>query len=635
MLDFFRRGIKSWVAKILLALLIVSFAVWGIGDIFTGGRSITVASVGETEVDSEKFADAVLRQRSVLSQRAGRMVSFADIRAGGLDQQILTALVREAAYAEELSKLGIAIPSSAVRDTIAQNPSFQGVDGNFSQFAYQSILSQQGYSPRTFETLTASLLGEQILNDAVTSAVEAPDVLAEAIARFDGEQRAVSVLRLPIAAATDPGQPEDSVLATWFEENAENFREPERRWGMFIRVDPAALAADLAPDEAEIRAFYEANRDSYELEARRTVEQIIFEDGVAAQDAADRLAAGETTFAEVAAAQNLTLEDIALGNVTRDDLADATAEAAFALTEPGTTGPIEGIFGSILLNVTAVQLGGVQPFEDVQDQISSGIARERARAAVTQKVNQLDDIRAGGADLQELSEQTELPLVVFEGLGADGSVASGAVPAVAGDAEFFGEVFGAAEGEERDIVELTDGSYVLVMVDRVEAAHNPALDAVKDRAVVAWQDAQRLQAQEARASELVTGEADFAAVATVLNQEPAVLAPFARSDIPPELSPSLVEAIFEADAGALIIGERRDGSAVIIAEVTEVAAMDPADLALESDQLGEVLSDSIARDQLEYYARAIEERHGALVNNGAIDTIFEQLSQSGAGVGGM
>lgn len=633
MLDFFRRGVKSWVAKLLLGLLIVSFAVWGIGDIFTGSGSVTVASVGETEVSSEEFAEAMLRQQSMASQQAGQLVSFADLRAAGIDEQLLTALVREAAYAQELHSLGVAVPAASVRETIAANSSFQDSSGNFNQFSYQSLIGQQGYSPRTFETLTARLLGEQILADAVTSAVEAPRAIAEAIATFDGERRMVSILRLPVATAADPGTPDDTTLAAWFEENADAFREPERRWGSYIRVDPTALAADLAPAEAEVRAFYEANREGYSTEATRTVEQIVFDDGAAARNALERLTAGETSFVEVAAEQNLSLDDIALGVVTRADLAESTAEAAFALTEPGLAGPIEGLFGTVLLNVTAVQLGGVQPFEAVQPMIASGLARERARAAVTETVNQLDDIRASGADMTELADQTGLPLITYQGLASDGSVAEGTPPAVAGDPQFFGEVFAADEGEERDITELSDGSYVLVMVDRVVATRNPELDEVRSRATIAWQDAQRLASEEIRAQMLATTEAGLSGIAEKLGQTPDPLEPFARSNAAPELSPELVEAVFSAEEGTLVVGRNRDDTAVIIASVTGIEAPDPADLALETDQITDILSGATARDQLEYYARALETRHGARVNRGNIDTVFEQLSQTGSGGG--
>ena len=89
MLKLMRRGAKSWVAKVLILLLIASFAVWGIGDIFSFRLDSRVAQVGEREVSGNAFANALERARARLTQQAGEVVSIADLRALGIDQRIL------------------------------------------------------------------------------------------------------------------------------------------------------------------------------------------------------------------------------------------------------------------------------------------------------------------------------------------------------------------------------------------------------------------------------------------------------------------------------------------------------------------------------------------------------------------
>ncbi|MFK7945384.1 MAG: SurA N-terminal domain-containing protein [Paracoccaceae bacterium] len=638
MLDFFRRGVKSIFAQILLALLILSFAVWGIGDVFTGGRTTTIANVGDTEVNSEQFVNALTRQQSILSQQAGELVNFEDIRAAGVDQGILTALVREATYAEELSTMGIAVPADAIRDTIASNPSFLDAEGNFNQLAYQGVIGQQGYSPRSFEALTARLLGEQILADSVTTGVVTPDALAKTIAKFDGERRSASVLRLTLIDAPDPGTPDDATLTAWFDENKDQFQAPERRWGNYLRIDPAELAEGLAPSEDELRAAYEANQASYTVEATRTVEQIVFQDPAAAEAAMTRLTDGSASFAEIAAEQNLSLDDIALGTVRQDDLAGPTADAAFAASEPGFAGPIEGLFGTVILNVTAVQAGGQQPFEVVRDGISYAIARERARSVVNEKVNQLDDIRAGGAELPELAEQTGLVLRSFGGLDRRGGVTEGAAPEVAGDVRFTGEVFDATIDEERDIVELQDGSFVLIMLDRIAETALPPLEEIKPDVTAVWQDVQRVEALEAQATQLVLEHGgDLDVIAGVLGKQTDAVGAFARSAPPPGFAPELIGAMFSADEGDAVVGRSSDGRSAVIAKITGLEALEGADLDIEAQEVGDIFSNSLARDQLEYFARALEARHGAQVSVSAVDGVFEQLNQIGygAGSGGM
>ena len=634
MLDFIRRGIKSIFAQILLGLLVVSFAVWGIGDIFTGGRTGPVVYVGETEVEAERFADAIIRQQSIASQRAGQLVNFDQLRAAGMDGQVITALVREATYAEELAQRGIAVPDGAIRDTISSNPAFQDESGNFSQFAYQNVIGQQGFRPREFEALTARLLGEQILQDSVTSGVTAPRILSEEMAAFDGETRSVRFVELPAATASDPGIPDDATLSAWFEENQEQFREPERRFGQFLHVDPRGIAQELMPSDDEIRAEYEGNADRYTLVPTRTVEQIVFSDLAGAEDAASRLADGSATFEMIAAEQNVPLDELSLGRVQQDEMAEDTGAAAFALTEPGIAGPIEGIFGTVLLNVTEAVEGGLQPYEEVSAGIAQVIALDRARNAVTQKVNLLDDIRASGAEMDELSTQAEVPLVALDGLARNGTVASGDLLPVMLDPRFIGEVFAAEIGEERDIIELQSRDYVLVMIDRIVESHMPDLSAVRDRVIAAWQAEQRVASQEAVAEELVSaGPREFSAIAAELSATVQELPSFARSTPPAVLGPDLLEEVFAASSGSRLVGRNRDGGAAVLLEVTDVRDLDSAQLAVQADEIEALLSGAVARDQLEYFARALQERHGSRIDTVAVEGVFEQLNFQGIGGG--
>ena len=145
MLELMRRGVKTWVAKILLALLIVSFAVWGIGDIFTGSANSTVGAVGDTKVDAERFARTIRRQQVQMTMQRRQAVSLADMRAAGLDRQTLGTLLREAAYTEELGALGLGVSTEEVARMIRTNPAFVNSEGTFDPSRYAERLGQSRF----------------------------------------------------------------------------------------------------------------------------------------------------------------------------------------------------------------------------------------------------------------------------------------------------------------------------------------------------------------------------------------------------------------------------------------------------------------------------------------------------------
>ncbi|HET7409359.1 MAG TPA: SurA N-terminal domain-containing protein, partial [Paracoccaceae bacterium] len=560
MIKFLRRAVKSLPAQILLGLLVVSFAVWGIGDIFSAGGPGAVATVGETEVPAERYADALARTQRVLSQQQREAVSMRELRETGIADATLASLVREAAFAEELDRLGIAVPAEAVRRAIVDNPAFQDGQGAFNQFLYQSRINNAGYSPQAYEAATRELLGQQLLTDAFAPVAAPPPGMAEAIAAHAGEERTLAYVRLTPDMVPEPAAPGPEALAAWFEENVERFREPERRTGLYLHTNLEELAVELAPTEEEVRAEYEAHPQAYSVEATREVEQIVFDDEAAAQAALERIRAGEASFAEIAAEQNVSIADLSLGTVTREQLPDASAEAVFGVTEPGVVGPVEGIFGPMLLNVTAVQEGGTAPLEQVADRIRGVLADRLAREAAVDRANAIDDLRASGTPLPEIAEQIGLDLVRFEGLDPQGNVAAGEAPPLASVPAFMAEVNAAIGGEERDVIQMPDGSYVLVMVEEIADSHLPELDAIRDRVVEAWKAEQRMQALEERATELaarIAAQGGIEAVATAEGLGAPETLSFTRQRVPAPLSPALAEAAFAAEPGDPLTGRAR------------------------------------------------------------------------------
>lgn len=632
MLHFLRRAVKSLPAKILLGLLIASFAVWGIGDIFTSRGAGAVATVGETEVSSERYADALVRTQRLLTRQQRQAISLAQLRDMGIADATLASLVREAAFAEELDRLGIAVPGEAVRRAIIDNPAFQDGQGAFSEFLYKSRINEAGYAPQAYEAATRELLGQQLLTDAFTPVVAAPPGAAEMIAAHEGEERTVKIVRLTPDMVPEPAAPGAEALAAWFEENRERFREPERRTGFYLHTDMAALARELAPTDEEVRAEYEANPDAYAVTPTREVEQIVFDDMAAAEAALARIRSGEASFAEVAAEQNVSVADLSLGRLTREELPAASAEAVFGVTEPGVVGPVEGIFGPMLLNVTAVEQGGTAPFDEVEAQIREGLAARRARSAVTERANAIDDLRAAGTPLPQIAEELKIPLVRFEGMDARGNVAAGDQPPLAADPAFLAEVNGAMDGEERDVVQLSDGSYALVMVEEIADSHLPELDAVRDRVLEAWTAEQRLQAMEARAADLAArlgAEGGLEAVAAAEGLGAPETLTFTRQSVPQPLSAALADAAFAAEAGDPLVGRSRAGDAVLLGQLDAVQPLSEDALAESAAAIRDALVQSLEQDQLEYFGRAVQALHGTEFDPGAIEQVYTRLGQSG------
>lgn len=630
MLELIRRGVKTWVAKILLGLLILSFAVWGVGDIFLGTSNATIGVVGETEVDAERYASMIRRQQVQMTMQRREAITLADLRTAGIDRQILATLIREAAFDEELATLELGVSVEEVAKMIRMNPAFLGADGKFDPNRYRERLGQSGYSAPEFELASRNLLGQSILAEAVRVG-SLPEGASELIAKWQGETRGITTLALLPATAEEPEAPSDDVLQKFFEADSAAFREPERRWGRYIRLNPADLAKDIKPTDEEIGAEYDARIDAFTTKPSRTVEQIVFTDESKATAAAGRIADGETGFAEIAAEQNISVADLSLGAVSPGDLPADVDKAVFAATEPGVIGPVKVLDGWALLNVTKLVAGGVQKLDDVRETLATAIAQRQAAGVARQRATEIDEIRAGGATMEEIAEKIGVPLVKFEGLAADGTVAAGEVPTLAADPRFVAETQSAAVGDERDVIELTDGGFALVIIDRIAEDHLPEFAKVKDRVLAAWKTEQRLKALEEKAAGLISeaGDGGMAAIGAAIGEEPVALPAAARNQIPPMIGRDLRDRVFKAEPGEILVGRSPGDQSVLIVEVREVVEMSGEALTKSVEEIDKAFASAIGADTLEFFGRALEERHGATFNQTAIDAVFERLGQIG------
>jgi peptidyl-prolyl cis-trans isomerase D len=619
MLELLRRGVKSWVVKVLLGLLVVSFAVWGVGDV-GAGFSTRVATVGSQTVEAQLYA-ATLRQEQQRNQ-----LDATQIRPSGLDRFVLARMVRDAALADAARRLGVSAPDEAVARAVRAEPAFSA-GGQFDPVQYAAAVRRVFPSVAAYEDTLRRGLASGLIERAAAAATP-PAGLAAALAAFEGETRRFDAVVLTVANLTGPEPvPTEADLAATLEADRAAFAEPERRDAAWLRVDPAALAASVEIPEDELRAAYEARRAEFGTPERRTVEQIVYPTEAEAQAAAARLAAGEADFDALLAERGLTRADAALGEVTRDDLRDARGAAAFALPAPGVAGPAPAIGGFALLEVRAIAPGAEIPFDAVREDLRAEAALARVLPELDRLTELAADALAGGATVEEAAAELGLTPGRTEGLAADGRLPDGApADGLAAEPAFRDELFAAPEGADRDPVRLPDGGAFALRVTRVAPPRDPALDEVRDRVAEAWRAARRAEALgalgEAARARLSAGE-DVAAVAADLGVEVVSIGPLRRADPDPRLDRAAREALFAAAPGAAVLA--RPPQLAVVARLAEVTPA-PADGELTAE-VAQALAQSLASDQTEFLGRALEAEAGVTLNQQAIDAVL-------AGVGG-
>ncbi|MEM0921812.1 MAG: SurA N-terminal domain-containing protein [Pseudomonadota bacterium] len=633
MLDFFRRGVKTWVAKALLALLILSFAVWGIGgEIFSFSMRTAIARVGDTKITAEQFYQSYTREQNRLSQQAGEQVDHGRLRDLGVDDAVLRELVRNAALKEELAGFGVRVSDAAAMEAIRMRPEFQ-TNGEFSPQLMRITLGRMGMTDGEFIDSHRDLVGRNLLTSPAVAPTRSPPGMAARIAAFQGETRRISTVTMPLEFASDPGQPGEAEIRGEYEASPARYTEPERRFGSYLHISIEDLVAENQPSEAEVRTVYDDEIERFRRPATRTLDQIPMPDMAAAAAAVARLQSGDITFEDLAAELETDLTDTDLGTVTEGELPETTDRAIFAATEPGILDPVDLPVGAAIIRLREVNEASTLAFEEVRDILADRIARDIAFETAPDLANRVEEMQAEGATISEISAATGVPISDLGGLGSDGTWPDGAeVPAVLTDPSIRREVFEALDAEERAIVETSEGGFFTVMVDEIRSPGLRPLEEVRSRVITDWQRRVQLEELAARANRLanlVSGGGSLSALAPALGLSVAERDPFTRLDPPTDLPTTLIAQIFSADTGSGFSATAADLTGVIIAEVTASISM-PAEVTAETaNQIEGLVEQTVRADELDLLTRAIVDGHEASTDPAALDQMFTRISGHG------
>ena len=593
---------------VILALLVVGLI--GFGPDNFGGGARSVASVGDREVTAEAYDRALRAELRRAQTEAGGAVTLSDLRAQGRDAAVLGTLLSQAALDGEAEALGVSASDERVLGVLTEVPAFQGSAG-FDAERYRFALQQNGLTEGEFEAEIRDEAARGLLLAGVAAASDPPEAYRAAVLHFIGETRTVAYVLLDEAALEEPvAAPAAEALAGWFAENAEDFTLPETRDVTYAVLRPEALTGEVEVSDEAIRSLYDARSDEFVRPERRMVERLVFPDEEAAADAAERV--GEAGFDALVEERGLTLDDVDLGTVTRDDLGEA-AETVFALDEPGVAGPVPTGLGPALFRVNALLDASETPLADVRASLREELALGEAGRLVDERATEIDDLLAGGATVEELADLgLEVGRVTLDAGTRDGPAADDAFRAAALSAE---------EGEFPALADLAGGGLFALRVDAVTPPRVPELEEVREAAEAAWREAQVAERLAARAQALAATFAEGGEMPVEVATQEALR----RDGTVPGTPDGFTEAAFEAGPGATAVVP---GLPTALLRVDAVAPPDPEDPrnALISAALDAQAQQGLAEDLLAAFVRSIQAERGIGRDQGAIQAVQAQFN---------
>lgn len=385
MLDSMRSIAKSVFAKLLLVLLVISFGVWGVGDILRDSGAGYVAKVGGERISTAEFQQQQSRIARQM-QAAGITVDASQIQLAVLRQLIQQKLVTGA-----VADAGLFVDDILVARMLARDPQLQGPGGQFSESAFHNLLREQGLSEAAFLAQTKTQIGGNFLLATLDlSDVTPPQAVLALAATVAGETRDAVLITIPARSTAAPSEAE---IQQYYDENAGAlYQQPERRTLEFVTPSADGIAALIdktitdemvkdavaaAPGMTPEKARQQLGREQRDGVLREISNQV--EDAMAAGASIGEAVAKAGLAAQSHVLTNVTADQFA---ATKDSLSQTVTAQGFGLAQGEVSHLIATAQGTYLfVGVKSITPAAPKPLAEVKADVAQRVAQANARDA--------------------------------------------------------------------------------------------------------------------------------------------------------------------------------------------------------------------------------------------------------------
>lgn len=481
MLQGIRDRAQSALMWVLVILIIIPFALWGIHQYFGGGGDVAVASVNGRDISLRQFQEVLQQQRFRLQNAVEGGLELDEAAERRLRQDTLDRLIEEEVLVQTVASRGMGIGDTQLAASLHGLEPFQE-NGRFSPERYERWLRTQGYVAAQFEQSFRRVLLTTQLQSGIAGSAFLTEAELRRLGRLQAQKRSFAHLVVRAAPFRDPSAVTEAQVATFYREHADELVEPEQVRVQYLELTMDALAAGVSVPEDELRRRYDGHQASYGVPEQRRARHILLplaEDAGAdtveavtarARDLAERIRAGgsfEELAREHSADPGSAQQGGDLGFFGRGTMVEPFEEAVFRMRVGEVSDPVRSPFGLHVIRLEEVRAATVRPFEEVREDILREVQRERAEPVFFEQAERLTNLTYENPDsLEPAAQALGLEIQTSDLFGRSGGAGVAAEPKVV-SAAFSDEVLQRAQNSEP--LELAGPRVVVLRV----AEHRP------------------------------------------------------------------------------------------------------------------------------------------------------------------
>ncbi|MDE0781331.1 MAG: SurA N-terminal domain-containing protein [Alphaproteobacteria bacterium] len=624
MLEALRNATKSWVMKIFLGALALTFVLFFGTDFGGGGGGGSTNSA--LEVGDESFTvQQVTRQfneevRQEIVRTGQRLDTQTAVNRGVLDRTI-ARMASQSLFDQAAQKFGVAVSVNEASKAIRNLPQFQDTAGRFSRAQFEANLQNRSLTEADFvNQVRLDLLRNQYIG-TIQNSIAAPAALGDIIHGRIAERRIADIVTLPAGASSMVPNPDSVQLDGFYRENSENFETAEFRSATISSLDTETLAKIIVISSEDIAEEYENRINDFDIPETRNVLQASLLSREDAERALDLIRGGKSLNEATREVSGLPLVD--MGTVSRAGIAlPEIADATFSLSLNQVSAPVESILGWHLIEVTKILPGRTILLSEAQDGIRNELANEEAIDRIFDILNDVEDGLAGGRSIDEVARDSSMLTIKVEAIANNGRTATSepdAAPAL--PPQLLARLFEMDNTGATEVIESQTGGFSVVRLDRIDAPRIPELDEVRDRVVDEWKSDRSRDLADEKARKITERTKSGESLKELAGEfggrferTPA----FDRTGGGTILTPDLIDALFEAKAGEVVSVAIASGSAV--GKLVNIEAADPNDPLRK--QIARTITGQIANDLVTQLSDALQNEIPIDIDREALEAAF-------------
>ena len=624
MIEMMRSKAASWIAKILAFFLILSFAVWGIGDMFRAPTSgEIVAKIGSSEVSSEEFQEQINRLLSIMREQIGQDFNREQAVKLGLVQQTLDELINSHLIKMEANRLGLVANKTLIRQAIYKNKRFRNRRNQFDRLIFQQYLQQKNLPEAKYiSNLKQQLVNEKIIR-AIQSGTYVPQILLDTIYQYRNEKRVAEVVFIPFLKNAGVKVPNKKEILEFYTQNPDQFSAPEYRQLTVLYLNPEEMSKEITPSEKSIKEEFQYRKDMKTIPELRTLQQILFQKEAIA-DKFSKLVRSGRPFSKAAQDLNLPKAQI-LGTLRKRDLPKPIGEKVFILPKGHTSVPIKTSLGWHVLQVNEIKPSEVPTLLSLKKEIMEDLAKEAAVDKIIKITGTLDDALAGGKPIEEAATLIGSGVIKISNVDALGNDLTGKIiTSIPKDSKFLNKAFLTPIGETTNLEETLNGGFYVLRVDNIVKPKLRSLNVVKEKAILLWKKNKIFQSTKQKAESIKmlgisSGSLTRAAKQNGLNVKTSK--PFSRFNRVSNsvITDALVGPLFSAKLEEILVSPSNKGYS--IAKLKRIFPVQNFNDKEKKENLKAMLENNIASEFFVQYSSGLRKQFPVIIDKSVMNTV--------------